>query len=160
MSDRFDFHQHYARHAYLELSIPAGPNNTFSISPEHLHIWPRGEFMLIALPNQDKSFTLTLFAYDTTFQEIAEQLKSGVVPNPVVALFEKEFPDALELMGEEGLLKSWKENPKDGLVTIECSPYHYEDKALLIGDAAHAMVPFYGSSYSITNQEHATDIVG
>ena len=123
--------------------------------------------MLIALPNQvrcdeldleiysdnqrqDKSFTLTLFAYDTTFQEIAAQLAAGVTPNPVVELFKKEFPDALELMGEEGLLKNWNDNPKDGLITIECSPYHYEDRALLIGDAAHAMVPFYGSSFAST----------
>ncbi|ORY69425.1 hypothetical protein BCR35DRAFT_307992, partial [Leucosporidium creatinivorum] len=143
---RFNYKQSYAPHAYLELAVPAGPNSTFSISPNHLHIWPRGEFMLIALPNQDKSFTLTLFAHQSTFDELDSKLRSlsSDAVNPVVDLFRTEFPDALELMGEEELLKSWRENPKDGLITVECSPYHYKDKALLIGDAAHAMVPFYG----------------
>ncbi|GAA5833043.1 hypothetical protein JCM11251_006491 [Rhodosporidiobolus azoricus] len=145
---RFDYKQFYAPHAYLELSIPAGPNDTFLLEPNYLHIWPRGEFMLIALANQDKSFTLTLFAHDSTFASLDAQLASAkssdAASNPVVELFRKEFPDALEHMGEEALLQSWKENPKDGLVTVECSPYHYKDKVLLIGDAAHAMVPFYG----------------
>ncbi|GAA5954721.1 hypothetical protein JCM3765_003868 [Sporobolomyces pararoseus] len=142
---RFDYKQFYAPHSYLELSIPAGPNNSFSIEPNYLHIWPRGEFMLIALANLDKSFTLTLFAHDETFKSLDSQLKtSPTESNPVVELFRKEFPDALELMGEEALMQSWKENPKDGLITVECSPYHYKNKVLLIGDSAHAMVPFYG----------------
>ncbi|GAA5852224.1 hypothetical protein JCM8547_006704 [Rhodosporidiobolus lusitaniae] len=142
---RFDYRQFYAAHSYLELSIPAGPNNTFLLEPNYLHIWPRGEFMLIALANQDKSFTLTLFAHDSTFTSLDAQLKSSsTASNPVVELFRNEFPDALEHMGEEALMKSWRENPKDGLVTVECAPYHFEDKVLLLGDAAHAMVPFYG----------------
>ncbi|GAA5933752.1 kynurenine 3-monooxygenase [Sporobolomyces koalae] len=143
---RFDYRQFYARHSYLELSIPAGPDNSFSIEPNYLHIWPRGEFMLIALANLDKSFTLTLFAYETTFKSLDAALKELEQddPNPVVELFRKEFPDAFELMGEQALLQSWRENPKDGLITVECSPYHYENKVLLIGDSAHAMVPFYG----------------
>ncbi|BGP17872.1 hypothetical protein JCM10213_008331 [Rhodosporidiobolus nylandii] len=144
---RFDYRQFYAPHSYLELSIPAGPNDTFLLPPNYLHIWPRGEFMLIALANQDKSFTLTLFAHDSTFSSLDAQLSSVAASsafNPVIELFRKEFPDALEHMGEEALMKSWRENPKDGLVTVECSPYHYADKVLLLGDAAHAMVPFYG----------------
>ncbi|GAA5912297.1 kynurenine 3-monooxygenase [Sporobolomyces salmoneus] len=142
---RFDYKQFYAPHSYLELSIPPGPNSTFSIEPNYLHIWPRGEFMLIALANLDKSFTLTLFAHDETFKTLDSKLKSSSKgENPIVELFRKEFPDALELMGEEALLKSWRENPKDGLITVECSPYHYKNKVLLIGDSAHAMVPFYG----------------
>ncbi|GAA5990151.1 hypothetical protein JCM10908_005846 [Rhodotorula pacifica] len=146
---RFDYRQYYAKHSYLELSIPAGPNDTFLLEPNYLHIWPRGEFMLIALANLDKSFTLTLFAHDSTFSAIDAQLASSDFSsskglNPVVELFRTEFPDALEHMGEEALLRSWKENPKDGLITVECSPYHYQDKVLLIGDAAHGMVPFYG----------------
>ncbi|BGO95545.1 hypothetical protein NBRC10512_007803 [Rhodotorula toruloides] len=143
---RFDYRQFYAPHSYLELSIPPGPNDTFLLEPNYLHIWPRGEFMLIALANQDKSFTLTLFAHDSTFTSLDAELASLApgAPNPVVELFRREFPDALEQMGEEALLQSWRENPKDGLITVECSPYHYKDKVLLIGDAAHAMVPFYG----------------
>lgn len=190
---RFNFSQSYAAHSYLELSIPPGPNNTYSISPSHLHIWPRGEFMLIALPNLDRSFTLTLFAHQSTFEALDKQLEEhryaaeAAAPimkegeegerevlvqgsetvNPVVKLFREEFADALELMGEEELMRSWTENPKDGLITVEvslrcqghaframlmqlprcrvqCSPYHFQDKVLLLGDAAHAMVPFYG----------------
>lgn len=141
---RLDFKQSYAEHCYLELAIPPGPDSTFSISPNHLHIWPRGEFMLIALPNLDKSFTLTLFAPKKTFESLDTKISQSVFPNPVVELFKNEFQDALELMGEDALLTSWNDNPKDGLVTVECSPYHYLDKVLLIGDAAHAMVPFYG----------------
>lgn len=121
---------------------------------------------------QDKSFTLTLFAHQSTFDSLDAQLATldEDTANPVVYLFRKEFPDALALMGEEELLRSWRENPKDGLITVEvsyamlmtvledrhadrtcfltvqCTPYHYLDKALLIGDAAHAMVPFYGTS--------------
>ncbi|GAA6017312.1 hypothetical protein JCM11491_000625 [Sporobolomyces phaffii] len=143
---RFDYKQFYAAHSYLELSIPPGPDNTFSIEPNYLHIWPRGEFMLIALANLDKSFTLTLFAHETTFKDLDAQLKqaSTADTNPVIDLFRKEFPDALKLMGEDALMQSWRENPKDGLITVECSPYHYKNKVLLIGDSAHAMVPFYG----------------
>ncbi|SGZ20283.1 BQ5605_C021g09258 [Microbotryum silenes-dioicae] len=150
---RFDFKQTYARHAYLELSIlPSGKDNKWTMENNYLHIWPRGEFMMIALPNQDGSFTLTLFAPHSTFESLDKKLdeynsssvSARTGPNPVVEKFKAEFPDALELMGEDELMKAWTENPKDGLVTVECSPYHYKDKALLIGDAAHAMVPFYG----------------
>ncbi|KAM0786303.1 hypothetical protein ACM66B_001781 [Microbotryomycetes sp. NB124-2] len=142
---RFNYKQYWAPHAYLELSIPAGPGSTFQLEPNYLHIWPRGELMLIALPNQDKSFTVTLFAHQSTFDTLDAKLKrNGTKANAVVELFRTEFPDALELIGEHNLLADWRHNPKDGLITVECSPYHFSNKALLIGDAAHAMVPFYG----------------
>ncbi|KAM0749759.1 FAD/NAD(P)-binding domain-containing protein [Meredithblackwellia eburnea MCA 4105] len=141
---RFEFSQSFAKHCYLELSIAPGPDSTFSMPPNFLHIWPRGEFMLIALPNADKSFTLTLFAPKETFEKLQLDSEDAKSEHPVVSLFRKEFPDAFELMGEADLLASWNNNPKDGLITIECSPYHYLDKALLLGDASHGMVPFYG----------------
>ncbi|KAK4049888.1 kynurenine 3-monooxygenase, mitochondrial precursor [Microbotryomycetes sp. JL221] len=142
---RFNYKQYWAPHAYLELSIPAGPASTFQLEPNYLHIWPRGELMLIALPNQDKTFTVTLFAHQTTFDALDKRLaRNGTSTNAVIELFKSEFPDALELIGEHNLLTDWKQNPKDGLITVECAPYHFSNKALLIGDAAHAMVPFYG----------------
>lgn len=150
---RFNYSQSYAPHSYLELSIPPGPLDpivgkaTFSIEPGFLHIWPRGEFMLIALANQDTSFTLTLFAHSGTFDSIDAQVKNEMDPtatHPAIELFRAEFPDALALMGEAELVRAWTEHPKDGLITVQCAPYHFEDKVILLGDAAHAMVPFYG----------------
>lgn len=101
--------------------------------------------MLIALANQDTSFTLTLFAHSDTFDTIDAQVAADPsAAHPAINLFRDEFPDALALMGEAELVRAWTEHPKDGLITVQCAPYHYKDKVILLGDAAHAMVPFYG----------------
>jgi kynurenine 3-monooxygenase len=103
-----------------------------------LHIWPRKSFMMIALPNPDGSFTCTLFwefkgprSFETTTSDA-----------DVRRFFNEEFPDAVPLM--PALLEEYRENPTGSLVTIRCAPWHYLDKVALIGDAAHAVVPFYG----------------
>ncbi|BFZ53298.1 kynurenine 3-monooxygenase, mitochondrial precursor [Savitreella phatthalungensis] len=136
-AQHMNFAQDYIDHAYLELSIPPTDDGDFSLSPEHLHIWPRQEFMLIALPNPDKSFTSTLFAP----QQLFDSIKST---EDITTFFEREFPDALEKIGRENLAASYTNNPISALVQVRCSPHHYRDKVILLGDATHAMVPFYG----------------
>jgi kynurenine 3-monooxygenase len=103
-----------------------------------LHIWPRGGFMLIALPNADSSFTCTLFAACEGPNSVAS-LDSD---REVLAFFERHFPDAVPLLPELG--EQFRNNPVGPLVTIRCRPWHVEGRAALIGDAAHAVVPFLG----------------
>lgn len=134
---RMNFAQEYIDHAYLELAIPAASDGTFALDCQHLHIWPRQEFMLIALPNPDKSFTSTLFAPQALFDSLSSAEK-------VLSFFERQFPDALELIGREALIQHWKSNPVSSLVQVKCTPCHYKDKVILLGDSTHAMVPFYG----------------
>ncbi|CCG84390.1 protein of unknown function [Taphrina deformans PYCC 5710] len=136
-SQRMDFSQEYVEHAYLELSILPSEDGDYRLDKEHLHIWPRQEFMLIALPNPDKSFTSTLFAPFTLFNS----LKTS---QDVVQFFRSQFPDALEMIGEGRLIHIWEHNPVSPLIQIKCTPYHFGDSAILLGDATHAMVPFYG----------------
>ncbi|RMG82505.1 MAG: FAD-dependent monooxygenase [Bacteroidetes bacterium] len=135
---RFNYSQTYLEHGYKELTIPPGENGTHLLEKNALHIWPRGHFMLIALPNHDGSFTCTLFLPfegDISF----EKLKTDA---DVRAFFEKWFPDALPLMPD--LATDFRENPTGTLVTVRCHPWQYDNRVLLIGDAAHAIVPFYG----------------
>jgi len=103
-----------------------------------LHIWPRGEYMLIALPNADGSFTATLFLPQTG----AESFEALTTPDAVRALFERRFADAIPLMPQ--LVNDFFENPTGHLETIRCAPWSFEDQALVLGDAAHAIVPFHG----------------
>uniref|UniRef100_A0A2A4JYU4 FAD-binding domain-containing protein n=1 Tax=Heliothis virescens TaxID=7102 RepID=A0A2A4JYU4_HELVI len=103
----------------------------------YLHIWPRGEFMMIALPNQDASWTVTLFMPFSKFKNLDTEEK-------LIAFFEKYFPDSIPLIGKDKLVEDFFAGSASPLVAIKCRPYHVEDKALLIGDAAHAVVPFYG----------------
>lgn len=128
----------FLRHDYKELEIPAGNGGTFQIEREALHVWPRGEFMLIALPNQDASFTVTLFL-PRTGPNSFEQL---VDPESVGRFFEKNFPDALKLIPD--LAADFFAHPQGRLGTVRCTPWYYQDSALLVGDAAHAIVPFHG----------------
>lgn len=139
-TERFDFNyqQDYLEHGYKELSIPPAENGGWLIDKDSLHIWPRGRFMMIALPNLDGSFTCTLFL-DFNGPVSFEQLKD---PASVTAFFQTYFPDALPLMPT--LMEDFFENPTSSLITVRCSPWHYDDMGVLMGDAAHAIVPFYG----------------
>ncbi len=135
---RFNYSQHYLEHGYKELTIPPTSAGDFAMEPHALHIWPRGGYMLIALPNQDKSFTCTLFLSYTGTPSFAHlQTVEEVLP-----FFEKNFPDALALMPR--LAEEFSENPVSDLVTIRCKPWSRYGQNILLGDAAHAIVPFYG----------------
>jgi len=139
---RFNFSQEYENYGYKELTIPPGEFGTFQMEMNALHIWPRGSFMLIALPNIDFSFTCTLFlAYDRSFggDNSFEYLDSKEKVNK---FFAREFPDALEIM--PGLEDEFFSKSTGNLITVKCYPYSYEGKIALIGDAAHAIVPFFG----------------
>lgn len=137
-SDRFDYQQFYIDCGYKELTIPAGKNGEHVIEKNALHIWPRGSFMMIALPNMDGSFTCTLFLQ----MEGAISFKALKTPEDVLAFFKLEFPDAIELMPT--LATDYFSNPTSSLVTVKCKPWVWDDRIALIGDAAHAIVPFYG----------------
>jgi kynurenine 3-monooxygenase len=134
----FAYHESYLAHGYKELTIPPAPDGRWRMEKEALHIWPRKSFMMIALPNPDGSFTCTLF------WEFAgpRSFKSTKTDDDVSRFFNEEFPDAVPLM--PALLDDFKQNPTGSLVTIRCAPWHYKDKVALVGDAAHAVVPFYG----------------
>lgn len=136
--DRFDYRQFYLEHAYKELHIPAGPNGEFLIEKNALHIWPRKSFMMIALPNIDGTFTCTLFLPFEGEQSFAK-LKTR---DEVKKFFEEIFPDAVPLMPT--LLDDFFSNPTSSLVTVKCYPWTFDSRLALIGDAAHAIVPFYG----------------
>jgi kynurenine 3-monooxygenase len=137
-NDRFEYKQSYIEHGYKELNIPAGPNGEFLIEKNALHIWPRKNFMMIALPNLDGSFTCTLF-FPFEGEESFAKLKTK---EDVQSFFERQFPDALPLMPT--VLDDYFTHPAASLVTVKCFPWTFDDKLALIGDAAHAIVPFYG----------------
>lgn len=134
---RMDYTQKYIDMCYLELSIPPGKDNAFLIDANHLHIWPRKDFMLIALPNADGSFTSTFFGP----WKMTESLNSK---EAVDKFFNKNFPDAVPLIGIDKIEDAFMNHPRSALMHVTCSTYHYSDKCIIIGDAAHSMVPFYG----------------
>jgi kynurenine 3-monooxygenase len=134
----FDYSQKFLNIGYKELNIPANPDGTHKLDPNSFHIWPRGEYMLIALPNLDGSFTCTLFM-PFEGENSLEQLKDIKL---VEAFFAKNFPDAIDVIPK--LAEDFFKNPTSTLVTMKCFPWAYEDKIALIGDACHAIVPFYG----------------
>jgi kynurenine 3-monooxygenase len=136
--DRFAYSQSYLDHGYKELTIPPRPDGSWQMEKNALHIWPRKSFMMIALPNPDGSFTCTLFWQFEGERSFAATRGDGEIRR----FFEEEFPDAVPLM--PALLQDFKDNPTGSLVTIRCGPWFYEDKVALLGDAAHAVVPFYG----------------
>lgn len=137
ISDRFEYSQTYIEHGYKELRIPSADDGSFLMEKEALHIWPRESYMLIALPNPDASFTCTLFfpfEGNPSFHKLSS-------PEKIHSFFEANFPDAIKLMPT--LAEDFRDNPTSSLVTVRCSPW-YKNHTLLIGDAAHGIVPFYG----------------
>jgi len=144
---RFNFSQDYLEHGYKELTIPPDADGNFRMDARALHIWPRGSFMMIALPNPDKSFTCTLFfpfSGDNGFDALDH-------PDKVKAFFEKEFPDAVPLMPT--LLEDFMQNPTSSLATVRCGPWYVEDKLALLGDACHAVVPFFGQGMNCSFED-------
>jgi kynurenine 3-monooxygenase len=134
----FKYDESYLAHGYKELTIPPGPDGSWQMEKNALHIWPRKSFMMIALPNPDGSFTCTLF---WEF-EGPRSFATTKTDDEVCDFFREEFPDAVPLM--PALLEDFRQNPTGSLVTIRCGPWFYKDKVALVGDAAHAVVPFYG----------------
>src|SRR5256886_2450983 len=134
----FDYDESYLAHGYKELTIPPAPDGSWQMEKEARHIWPRKSFMMIALPNPDGSFTCTLF---WEF-EGPRSFATTKTDDDVRRFFDEEFSGAVSLMPT--LVEDFKYNPTGSLVTIRCAPWYYRDKVTLIGDAAHAVVPFYG----------------
>ena len=137
-TERFNYEQSYLDYGYKELTIPPAADGGWQLEKNALHIWPRGQYMMIALPNLDGTFTCTMFfPYDGE-----ASFKALQTEEQVEAFFKKVFPDAAALMPE--LAQEFFENPVGSLVTIKCFPWSHEGKVVLLGDAAHAIVPFYG----------------
>lgn len=138
LADRVNTSQNYLEHGYKELTIPAAENGGFLIEKEALHIWPRHNYMLIALPNIDGSFTCTLFF---PF-EGAPSFDSLQTREDISAFLQNTFPDAYAI--SPTMVDDFINNPTASLITTRVFPWHFGDKNALIGDAAHAIVPFYG----------------
>ncbi len=136
--NRFEFSHTYLPHGYKELTIPPAADGGWPMEKHALHIWPRKSFMMIALPNPDGSFTCTLF-WEFEGPRSFASIRSD---DDFRRFFDDEFPDAVPLMPR--LSEEFLENPTGSLVTIRCAPWHHCDKVVLVGDAAHAVVPFYG----------------
>ena len=137
-------------HGYKELTIPPLESGKFRIEPNALHIWPRGNHMLIALPNNDCSFTCTLF-FPMTGATSFETVKTE---KDILDLFQSQFYDAIKLI--PNLVEDFQKNSTGDLASVYCKPWHLGDKALLIGDAAHAVVPFFGQGMNASFQDCST----
>src|SRR5579862_7283847 len=136
--NRFNFSQQYLDYGYKELTIPAAPGGLHAMDSNALHIWPRGNYMLIALPNIDGTFACILF-----LPFVGADSFEGLTTNALVQeFFQSRFPDVVPLMPD--LSETCFGNPTGAMVTVKCSPWHVEGQALLLGDAAHAIVPFFG----------------
>lgn len=141
---RMDFSQEYIDCCYIELYVPPAKehnpkfNGKFAISPNHLHIWPRGNYMLIALANGDGSFTSTFFGPWSLVEGLDTRSK-------IQDFLTNNFPDAVEIIGLKQAVDAFENHPRGALMCVECSPYHLsQGRAIILGDAAHSMVPFYG----------------
>lgn len=144
----FSFSQQWLSHGYKELEIPAAENNGYRTYKNALHIWPRGEDMLIALPNLDGSFTVTLFL---PYENSDYCFANLTTPEMMHEYFNKEFPDVVEMI--PNLAEEFFGNPTGPLGTVKCSPWNSFGKVLLMGDAAHAIVPFYGQGMNASFED-------
>ena len=144
----FSVTQDFLTHGYKELEIPADKNGNHVISKEHLHIWPRGDYMLIALPNMDGSFTVTLFL---SYSEGLYNFDNLDTEEKIIEFFKKDFPDTLSLIPD--ILKEFENNPTGKLGTIKCYPWSYKGNTLLLGDSSHAIVPFYGQGMNASFED-------
>lgn len=144
VSERFNYSQQYLHVGYKELAIPAGENGAFLMEKNALHIWPRGKFMMIALPNPAGDFTCTLFVPFEIFDSIQTDAD-------IHRFFDEEFADAKQMMPT--LIEDFKQNPVGSLVTVKCFPWVKGDKLALMGDAAHAVVPFYGQGMNCSFED-------
>lgn len=135
--DRFNFSQNYIEDGYREILLPANEDGSYKLEKNALHIWPRGRFMLIALPNEDGSFTCTLFMPfkgENSFETLTTK-------EAVNTFFQNTFPDFYQMM--PNIANAWEDHPLSSLAIIRCYPWTH-GKTALMGDAAHATVPFYG----------------
>jgi kynurenine 3-monooxygenase len=136
---RMDFSQESIDCLWCEFTIPPSKDGDFRISPNHLHIWPAGSFMFIALPSLDKSFTCTLFGPESLFSKLGNDSKE------LLTLFEEHFPGVIpDLISVDDVQRHFHRNPHLPLINIKCAPHHYSDNVVILGDAANAIVPFYG----------------
>jgi kynurenine 3-monooxygenase len=139
---RMNYIQEYIDTLWCEFQIEpkkTAEGDDFRISPNHLHIWPAGGFMFIAIPSLDKSFTSTLFMPASNFQDLDAH------PDRLISFFDEHFPGVVgDLIPESEIRRQYKENPHLPLISIKCQPYHFNAAVVILGDAAHAMVPFYG----------------
>ncbi|KAJ2991160.1 hypothetical protein NUW58_g2620 [Xylaria curta] len=142
---RMNYSQEYIDTLWCEFQIEPndsptdrGVKSKFRISPNHLHIWPGKEFMFIAIPSDDGSFTCTLFMPGSEFAALEAD------PSKLPAFFDSHFPGVTALITPQELISSFETNPHLPLISIKCRPYHYSSSVVILGDAAHAMVPFYG----------------
>lgn len=135
---KMELSQTYIEHGYMELRMdPNERDNSFKMDPNYLHIWPRGNYMMIALPNKDSSFTCTLFMPYALLKSIYE-------PNQGLEFFRNNFADSVDLIGAQRIKETLASVQASPLISIKCNPYVYKGKVALLGDSAHAMVPFYG----------------
>lgn len=146
--EHFDFSLDWLSHGYKELSIAPNSEGDYKLRADALHIWPRGEDMIIALPNLDRSFTVTLFMSHTRNPHGFDHIKSE---GQIRAYFEEKYPELIELIPD--IIQQYQENPTGPLGTVKCGPWNAQGNALIMGDAAHAIVPFYGQGMNASFED-------